>query len=696
MTGLPSPPPVLSQPPALYAPDKDGQAVLQYEVNARGMLVPLSPGWVPAVGPNSDGPTAVVLSPNGRFAYATGGFRGAVSQYLVRPDGRLAPLSPPSASAGEEPTAPAFGRGGHFAYVSNSGENTISQYAVAGNGLLTPLVPPTVAASPSPIGTHLGLVAVSPDGRTAYAPDAGGKTIAQFRVQPDGTLTALGAFTDTFLSGPAAVTFDAAGRTAYVANRGGSYLARYDVGLDGRLGQHETGIQTGREPSAVILGPGGRTAYVANRGDGTISQYRLRPNGKLTALFPPAVPGLIGVDALRLEAEGHFLDAVSGRRGTVSRYRIGPDGALSVSASSIDRYDFGLTLDPAGRIAYTANPRAGTVSAFAVAPSGPLTPLSVSRVHVPYGQDEGYFGITLDRTGRTGYMLSDVLTAFDVDKRGVWTARKEPSLPASFSDTLLLHPARPAAYLLNFGSQLEQYALPSPGAFAPLAPPAFKLNDNCREAALDPHGRALYVVSTGWDAPGAIRQYQIGTDGSLSPFPQDRVLTGNVPQGLCFSPSGRYAFTWNDKDRTLSRFAIGPDGSLSPLSPRDVALPADTRASVRLLGSNPARPFLYLGISASDWQRHAQSVRPVRVGADGSLTFLPVQEVLSGAFYLPPPVFSPDGSHYYLPNEADDTIALYQIRPDGSLRLQKVLDGPAIPPTRYEVLEPVATMSPSR
>jgi hypothetical protein len=78
----------------LYVPEDYG--VRLYRVTPNGVPHPLR---IPLVGAYAH-PTAVVFHPNGRFAYVLCS-HGAICQYRVEHNGRLAPLAPDSISVDE-------------------------------------------------------------------------------------------------------------------------------------------------------------------------------------------------------------------------------------------------------------------------------------------------------------------------------------------------------------------------------------------------------------------------------------------------------------------------------------------------------------------------------------------------------------------------------------------------------------------
>jgi Putative Ig domain/Lactonase, 7-bladed beta-propeller len=78
-----------------------------------------------------------------------------------------------------QPVVLAVSPDGKSAYVTNQNENTVSQYTIEPSGALSPKTPATVATGASPQG-----VAVSPDGASAYVTNRSDNTVSQYAIDP--------------------------------------------------------------------------------------------------------------------------------------------------------------------------------------------------------------------------------------------------------------------------------------------------------------------------------------------------------------------------------------------------------------------------------------------------------------------------------------------------------------------------------
>ena len=116
------------------------------------------------------------------------GGQGALSSFAITPNGHLQPISSHVGDGGTaacwialEPVA------GRFAYVANNLSASVSSYAVGNNGIAT-LLNGLAASASGPND-----LAVARDGSNSflYVVDAGSGTVGAFRINADGSLTAI-------------------------------------------------------------------------------------------------------------------------------------------------------------------------------------------------------------------------------------------------------------------------------------------------------------------------------------------------------------------------------------------------------------------------------------------------------------------------------------------------------------------------
>jgi 6-phosphogluconolactonase (cycloisomerase 2 family) len=113
----------------------------------------------------------------------------AVASYEVNRNGTVTVITP---ALGDTQTAACWvvvPRSGRFAYTSNTASGTISSYSVSDSGHLTLL---SIQAASTGNGTVPIDMALSGDSRFLYVRTAGNGGIDGFRIEGDGSLTAIG------------------------------------------------------------------------------------------------------------------------------------------------------------------------------------------------------------------------------------------------------------------------------------------------------------------------------------------------------------------------------------------------------------------------------------------------------------------------------------------------------------------------
>jgi DNA-binding beta-propeller fold protein YncE len=68
----------------------------------------------------------------------------------------------------------------------------------------------------------------------------------------------------------------------------------------------------------------------------------------------------------------------------------------------------------------------------------------------------------------------------------------------------------------------------------------------------------------------SVSRYAIGPGGALTPLSPATVSTGIQPFSVTVDPSGRFAYVSNVNGSTVSQYTIGPGGALTALSPATV------------------------------------------------------------------------------------------------------------------------------
>jgi 6-phosphogluconolactonase len=200
----------------------------------------------------------------------------------------------------------AFSPDGQFLVVTERVANNIDVFHVQADGTLSPIV---VNSNPAP-GTFS--VAFAPNGAAIVsetgAPTAtNGSAISSYKINPDGTVTAITHSLPTFAAGNCwnAITPD--GTRVYVSNSGSDNVSGFNIGKDGTL-TPIGGTVLGNNPSGshnvdIAVSADGKFVYTINSQSGNIGIFAInQQDGSLTSLgqagdLPKSV-GFNGIAAL--------------------------------------------------------------------------------------------------------------------------------------------------------------------------------------------------------------------------------------------------------------------------------------------------------------------------------------------------------------------------------------------------------------
>jgi 6-phosphogluconolactonase (cycloisomerase 2 family) len=236
-------------------------------------------------------PGAVAVDPTGKYVYVANvnGVK-TVSQYTIGTDGALTSMSPATAPTGTGPVAIALDPVGPYAYVPNFFDNDVSEFTRdATNGYLNPIPNDnTISTQTSP-----GYAVVDPSGRYVYVLAGNSNAIWQYTIGANGSLT----FTSTVgIQSPFSMVIDPSGQYAYVTSI--SSVAQFTINPDGSLTSMSTPtVSVGGNPNGITLDPSGRYVYVTSFtysfngntgnfdfGNNIITRYSVGSGGALTAL----------------------------------------------------------------------------------------------------------------------------------------------------------------------------------------------------------------------------------------------------------------------------------------------------------------------------------------------------------------------------------------------------------------------------
>lgn len=256
-------------------------------------------------------------------------------------------------------------------------------------------------------------VALSPDRKYLYSCGEAGTGpggLVAWAVQPDGTLKLLNSG-DTGGAGACHVWVDATGRTAFAANYGGGSIAAFRTKEDGSLGERSAFVQfTGTGPNAkrqekphahaIYTDAANKFVYSPDLGTDNVWIFKFDADkGTLTPTNPASgkVPPGSGPRHLAFHPNGKFAFTCNEMTLTATAFSRDPEtGALkeiqTVSTlppgTEIKGYSTAETfVHPTGKWLYVSNRTHDTIAIFAIADDGKLTLIenAPAGVKVPRG-----------------------------------------------------------------------------------------------------------------------------------------------------------------------------------------------------------------------------------------------------------------------------------------------------------------------
>jgi 6-phosphogluconolactonase (cycloisomerase 2 family) len=275
---------------------------------------------------------SLILSQDHSLLFAVNAGSGTISAFRVG-HSRLA-LIDVVPSGGSEPNA--LAQHGDLLYVLNTGGSSgVAGFRVRENGRLAPIAGSVRFLSTNTSGA--ASLSFSPDGRFLAVTERLTNDIDIFRVQDDGTLSAIAVNQDS-VPGTFAITFAPNGSALVVETgpadeQNGSAISSYGVEEDGSLFPISVGIRTlGAATCWNVVTPDGRFVYTNNAGSSSISGFAINSSGTLTPL-PNAVQatnpsGSANID-IAISADGRFLYSLNAGIGTVGIFAINKDGSLA-------------------------------------------------------------------------------------------------------------------------------------------------------------------------------------------------------------------------------------------------------------------------------------------------------------------------------------------------------------------------------
>jgi 6-phosphogluconolactonase (cycloisomerase 2 family) len=160
-----------------------------FRVQGDGRLAPIVVNAAAAPGTFS-----AVFAPNGALIVSETGAGGplgsTISSYSLASNGKLLPVSTGVPTLGDANCWNVVTPDGRFVYASNAASSSISGFRIGAHGELAPIGSTVVGVNPE--GSTNIDVTISGDGRFLYSLNAGAGSVGAFAIQRDGSLVSLG------------------------------------------------------------------------------------------------------------------------------------------------------------------------------------------------------------------------------------------------------------------------------------------------------------------------------------------------------------------------------------------------------------------------------------------------------------------------------------------------------------------------
>jgi 6-phosphogluconolactonase (cycloisomerase 2 family) len=542
-----------------------------YSIDATtGALTPLANSpYTYAAGNNF---MALAMDPSGKFLFMTDAVNNVVLTYAINAVG--VPLPGTAAATGLSPWGAAVDASGRYAYVANSGANSISAYSInASTGTLTPIDADGSLTGVQNFASGITPVflAFNPAGDTLYVANVGNATISAFRL--DSSTGALAHVVGSPFSVGVnlyGIAVDPSGKFLYTADSSDNKVTLYSIDAATGAIVKTSRISARKAPGAIAFSSGSapvtytpKAVYVANSWGNSISQFTVGADGSLSAMAPATVGTGATPVALATDLTGTYLYAAGSTAQTVSMYSLSGSGTLTPLASpTISVGADHVTIDPARKYAYVANTVGNNVGQFHILNNGELSGMITPTVNLGVGHQP--LATAVDPSGRFAYVVAqgNTIYQFGIDATGALTALAPATVAASgFARAMAIHPNGLHAYVANYNDNtISQYNIAATGTLTAMSTPTVATGNGPFAMAVDQTGRYLYVTSTpGW----MVSQYAIGVDGSLSPLTPATIALGALPGGLAVDVSGKYAYV--AAGNAVRQFRIGSDGTLTDM-----------------------------------------------------------------------------------------------------------------------------------
>ena len=339
-------------------------------------------------------------------------------------------------------------------------------------------------------------------------------------------------------------------------------------------------------PTSLAISPNGLFMYEMGQGLSS-SMFGIESNGTLTplgSLPSPPFPNGFGPTTIAVSPDNQFvymLDYTS----TISTFGIDSNGVSSTVGSPVTvnpmTLAFSLVISSNGQFAYVTFEN-GTVSTFSIGGDGSLTPVGSPTPVGTHPLTDLAYGIAISPNGQFAYVGNagnGTISTFSIGSNGALSLVGSPissgtgsNIPTSIAISIAISPNGQYAYVVNrIDGTVSTFSIRGDGSLTLVGSPIFSgtgSGSSPISIAISPNGQFAYVTNTG-TGDGTISTFSIGSNGALSPVGLpilSGTSLGSSPTSVTISPNGRFLYTANYYDSTISTFAIASGTTTDTLS----------------------------------------------------------------------------------------------------------------------------------
>lgn len=215
--------------------------------------------------------------------------------------------------------------------VSDTAQTVLGFYTIASDGTMSPLKMDTMAGEISSATVNLG-------GTYVLCGTTFSDAIYSFELQANGSLSGLAVV--AHINNNCLLRRHPSKDVLYIIDLSLNTISQFKMNSDGTLTALAVPTApTGTNPQDIVFAPTGNYAYVVNKDANTVRSYQVSPNGTLTVLPGGDKAVQAGSVNCVISPDGKWL-YVFGASNLVTQFLIGANGALSALAPAT--FDFGM------------------------------------------------------------------------------------------------------------------------------------------------------------------------------------------------------------------------------------------------------------------------------------------------------------------------------------------------------------------